>query len=131
MCYLAIIKQFCSMITETFAQHFANEWVTAWNDHDLDLIMTHYSEKIVFTSPFIVQLNDDATGTISSKAELRKYFGRALEKFPQLHFGLQHTFSSVNSLVLCYTTVNDLIAAECMVFDTAGKIVNVLAHYSG
>ena len=32
---------------------FAEEWITAWNTHDLDRILSHYAEDIVFRSPVI------------------------------------------------------------------------------
>jgi len=29
-------------MTNDFAQHFAAEWIEAWNSHDLDKIFSHY-----------------------------------------------------------------------------------------
>ncbi len=36
--------------------YLANEWLTAWNRHDLDLIMMHYEDAIELTSPAAAQL---------------------------------------------------------------------------
>ena len=35
---------------------FAREWIDAWNAHDLERILSHYSDEIVFTSPVAAQL---------------------------------------------------------------------------
>lgn len=35
------------------AQAFAREWVKAWNDHDLEAILSHYADDVVFHSPRI------------------------------------------------------------------------------
>lgn len=118
------------MMNETFAQHFSAEWIQAWNDHDLDRVMSHYADELTFVSPFIVQLNNDPTGTISSKKELRDYFSRALQRFPDLRFELYKALTSVNSVVLYYRSVNDLNAAEYMSFDSNGKVNSVVAHYA-
>ena len=34
------------------AQRLAEEWYGAWNDHDLERILSHYSDDVVFVSPF-------------------------------------------------------------------------------
>ena len=118
------------MITEEFAARFGDDWINAWNAHDLDQVMAHYHEEVVFTSPFVVKLNDEATGTIKDKQNLRNYFGRALAAYPDLKFVHFKTLVSINSVVLYYRSVNDLYAAECMEFNEAGKVVRVTAHYS-
>ena len=41
------------MIDADKAQAFAREWVKAWNDHDLEAILSHYAEDVVFHSPRI------------------------------------------------------------------------------
>ena len=38
------------MITEEFAARFGDDWINAWNAHDLDQVMAHYHEEVVFTS---------------------------------------------------------------------------------
>jgi ketosteroid isomerase-like protein len=39
------------MISPDDAQTFAREWVKAWNDHDLEAILAHYADDVVFHSP--------------------------------------------------------------------------------
>ena len=106
------------MISKEFATRFTKEWIDA------------YDESIDFTSPFIVQLHNDPTGRILNKKDLREYFSRALIKYPDLHFQLFDTFLSVNSLVIHYESVNNMIAAEYFEFDDHGKITRVKAHYA-
>jgi ketosteroid isomerase-like protein len=108
---------------------FARDWIESWNTHDLARIMSHYADDVEFTSPFAVKLAGDETGVVRGKAELEKYFSRALETFPELHFELFHVLTSVRSITLFYRSVNDLLAAEAMQFDDNGKIARALAHY--
>jgi ketosteroid isomerase-like protein len=34
------------MIENTFAEHFAAEWIDAWNCHDLERILSHYAMTV-------------------------------------------------------------------------------------
>jgi hypothetical protein len=40
------------------AWKLANEWIAAWNAHDLDSIMAHYDDAIRLTSPVAAKLLD-------------------------------------------------------------------------
>ncbi|HVE97479.1 MAG TPA: nuclear transport factor 2 family protein [Pseudonocardiaceae bacterium] len=34
---------------------FAEGWVKAWNSHDLDAVLSHIADNVVFTSPVTAQ----------------------------------------------------------------------------
>ena len=101
--------------------------MSAWNAHDLDAILAHYAENIEFSSPFAAKLVGDSL--VRGRPSLRDYFGRALRRFPDLHFSDLTVYPGADSVVLCYRSVNDLDAAETMVFDVQGQIARVWAHY--
>jgi hypothetical protein len=67
----------------------ANHWLAAWNAHDLDSIMTHYDDAIELTSPVAAQLLGESHGKVVGKANLRAYFQRGLQAYPELHFRLE------------------------------------------
>jgi len=111
-------------------EQFATEWIEAWNRHDLDAILSHYADDVVFTSPFVVTLLGIPDGTVRGKAALRTYFAKGLAAYPALHFESMRVLSGVDSVVLYYRSVKDLTAAEVMAFDDRGLIVRVQAHYT-
>jgi len=39
------------MISVPEAQEFAREWIEAWNSHNIDRILDHYSEDFEMTTP--------------------------------------------------------------------------------
>ncbi|MBD2580668.1 nuclear transport factor 2 family protein [Oscillatoria sp. FACHB-1406] len=110
--------------------NLAEQWFDAWNRHDLEAILSHYEENIEFSSPFIVKLLDNPSGTIYGKAALRDYFSKGLVAYPDLHFEPIQVLSGVNSLVLYYRSVNNLLAAEYMETSDRGLVCKVSAHYS-
>jgi len=117
-------------VTRDEAWALANDWVAAWNAHDLDSIMSHYEDAVELTSPVAAQLLGTAGGKVAGKAELRAYFQRGLEAYPELRFQLEDVLWGVNSLVLYYTNQKDTHSAEFMEMSANGKAARVVAHYS-
>ena len=111
-------------------QTFALEWVAAWNSHDLDRILSHYRDDFQMTSPFIVKMMNEASGTIKGKEKVRAYWARALEKIPDLHFDLIEVLGSVDSITIYYHAVLGKRAAEVLFFDEKGKVRRGIAHYN-
>lgn len=119
------------MITEIQAKEFAREWIAGWNSHDLETILSHYAENVVLTSPVAAKILSNPSGTVSGKAALRNYFSRGLELVPQLRFEFLEVMYGLSSMVVCYVNQRGTKTAEFMEFDENGKVVRVVANYSG
>ena len=117
-------------MTEAEAQDFAQEWIAAWNSHDLDRILRHYAEDVEVTSPLVEVVLGPGRVTIKGKPALREYWGAGLAKYPDLHFRLYRAYAGPRSVVLHYQSVQALVGAECLEFDAAGLVRRVLAHYA-
>ena len=117
-------------MTKEEARKLANDWVAAWNAHDLDLIMTHYEDSIELTSPAAAQLLGTPDGKVLGKANLRAYFQRGLEAYPELHFHLEDVLWGVNSVVLYYTNQKGTHTAEFMELSATRNVARVVANYS-
>jgi predicted ester cyclase len=118
-------------LTDSKAQEFADDWISAWNSHNLDSILSHYDENVVLTSPVAAKLLNDPSGTVSGRTALREYFKRGLDAFPNLHFELQDVMFGLSSVVLCYKNQKGTKTAEFMEFGEDRKIIRVVANYSG
>ena len=118
-------------MTKEEAWKLANEWVAAWNAHDLDLIMAHYEDEIELTSPVAARLLGKPDGKVVGKANLRAYFQRGLEAFPELQFRLEDVLWGLNSVVLYYANQKGTRTAEFMELSAAGKVARVVASYNG
>jgi predicted ester cyclase len=117
-------------VTQDEALNLASHWVAAWNSHDLDLIMTHYEDGIELTSPVAAQLLGTPDGKVKGKENLRAYFQRGLEAYPDLHFHLEDVLCGVNSVVLYYKNQKGTRTAEFMELSATGKVARVVANYS-
>lgn len=117
-------------MTRDEMRKLANDWVAAWNAHDLDLIMSHYADAVELTSPVAAQLLGTPGGKVVGKANLRAYFQRGLEAYPELRFHLEDVLCGVNSVVLYYANQKGTRTGEFMELSAIGKVVRVVAHYS-
>lgn len=111
-------------------QQFAKEWIESWNSHDIERILSHYSDDFEITTPMIQKLFGDTRGTLKGKSAVRKYWEDALQKVSDLHFELLDVTRGVDSIALYYKSVLDTKAIEVMFFDDKQKIYKVLAHYT-
>jgi ketosteroid isomerase-like protein len=118
-------------VTRDEAWSLANHWVAAWNAHDLDSIMEHYEEAIELTSPVAARLLGSSDGKVIGKANLRAYFQRGLEAYPELDFRLEDVLWGVTSVVLYYTNQKGTRTAEFMELSARGKVTRVVANYGG
>jgi hypothetical protein len=113
-----------------FARQFAEEWVEAWNSHDLDRILAHYDDQVILASPVALNLLKNDSGIVEGKPALRDYFSLGVKAFPDLHFELIDVFWGVETIVVLYANnVRDGKSAEVMQLNAAGKVARVWANY--
>lgn len=118
------------MLTQLEAKEFAAEWIEAWNEHNLDRIISHYAENVVLTSPVAARVLGETSGMVNGRQALRAYFAKGLELFPNLQFKLIDVMQGVSSVVLYYENQRSTRTGEFMEFDAAEKVVRVVANYS-
>ncbi len=116
-------------MTKDEALNLAKHWVAAWNSHDLDLIMSHYDDAVELMSPVAARLLGTPDGKVVGKTNLRAYFQRGLEAYPDLSFRLDEVFCGMSSLVLLYANQKGTRTAEFMEISVSGKVSRVVANY--
>jgi hypothetical protein len=104
-----------------WAQEFCESWVAAWNAHDLERVLSHFSDDIVFTSPVAAQVLDESDGEIRGKVALRRYWSEGLPLIPDLHFEVLGVYVGVNTLVINYRNQKGVLVSEVLTF--RGKTV--------
>lgn len=92
--------------------------------------MSHYDEAIELTSPVAAQLLGDGAGRVVGKANLRAYFQKGLEAYPDLRFQLEDVLWGLSSVVLYYTNQKGTHSGEYMELSAARKVSRAVAHYS-
>ncbi len=118
------------MIERDFAEEFAKDWIESWNAHDLDRILSHYSEQFEMFSPKIIQIAGEPAGTLRGKEAVGNYWAKALDLVPDLRFELIALLIGVNSLTLTYKGAQGRMAAEVFHFGPDHKVTRAYAHYA-
>lgn len=118
------------MIEKAFAENFAADWIDAWNSHDLERILAHYADDFEMSSPVIVQIAGEPSGTLRGKVAVGDYWRKALGLIPDLRFELISVLVGVGSVTLYYKGARGRLAAEVFYFGPDGKVVRAFAHYA-
>lgn len=96
---------------------FAREWCDAWNAHDLERVLQHFHDDVVFTSPGAQRFMPESGGVVRGKAALRAYWSKALAAIPDLHFRVESVFAGVDALVIQYLNQKGVRVSEVLIFN--------------
>ncbi len=96
-------------------QRFAEQWISAWNARDVEAVLTHYAEDVLFTSPSAQRVVRESGGTVRGKQALRSYWTQALEGNRD-HFELVGVYHGVDTIVLHYRNQLGGLVNEVLTF---------------
>lgn len=101
---------------------FAATWIADWNAHDLEKILSHYAEDVVFHSPKIALRTKGEKTHFTRREELRPYFSFAFQIRPHLHFNLLTICQDRQGLALIYQDETGATATELMELNEQGQV---------
>jgi len=99
------------------AHRLADQWQRDSNAHNLEALLCHYSDDVVFTSPVVRQLLPDSGGVLRGKGALRAYWSEGLRRIPDLRFEVEACFVGDDTLVINYRNHVGALVAEVRIFD--------------
>jgi len=115
---------------KAFAERFAADWIDAWNAHDLTRVLSHYAEDFAMSSPIMIEIAGELSGTLRGKETIRAYWSAALKLIPELHFELISVLVGVRSLALYYKGAHSRLVVEVLHFGPDDKVARAFAHYA-
>ncbi|HEV2330393.1 MAG TPA: nuclear transport factor 2 family protein [Verrucomicrobiae bacterium] len=110
------------------ANEFSRDWIDAWNEGDLDRVLSHYSDDFQMSSPFICSVLGEPSGKLTGKRKIRAYWQMMLSRFgtPQMEF--LDFFAGPDSLAIHYRNRNRR-CVEVFFFDELGLVTIAAAHH--
>ena len=108
---------------------FAREWIAAWNAHDLERVLSHYSPGVELTSPIAAERVPGSGGYIRGEAELRAYWEPALAANPDLHFALEAVLTAVDGCTILYRNQRGQLVAESVFWNDTGMVTRAAVAY--
>lgn len=103
----------------TDSHGFAEEWAAAWNRRDVEAVLAHFHDDVVFTSPVAADVVPESVGVVRGKAALREYWRAAVQAVPDLHFDIVGIYRGVSTLVINYRNQTGGLVNEVLEFDGA------------
>lgn len=112
-------------MTRSDAEIYARRWADDWNRRDLDAVLAHFDDEVVFSSP--KALATVGAPTVRGKAALRAYWAQALGAAQSLEFAVRRVIWDPESreLAILYDRlVNGQRdrAGELLTFGDAGRV---------
>ena len=118
-------------ISTEFAKTFAEEWVSSWNSHNLEKILSHYSDDFIIETPMAAKRLPETCGLVKGKEAVKQYWKIGLERNPKLEFEILDVLKGISGLTIYYinkSTNNK--AVEVMFFNDQLKVKQAVVHYS-
>jgi hypothetical protein len=115
----------------TEASRFAAQWAQDWNSHDLEALLSHFSDDVLWTSPVAAQIVEGSNGVLRGKVALHAYYAEGLRRTPELHFEVVGVYQGVNVLVINYRNQRGALVDEVLSFDDAGLVREGHGTYLG
>ena len=117
-------------MNESDAARAAEAWVAAWNAHDLNAIMEHYAEDVVFSADTVASRWNRPDGTLRGKEELREHFRRGLERAPNLRFTLRSVLTCPGGYAVLYERENGNLVIDAVDVNADGYATRIHAYYA-
>jgi hypothetical protein len=116
-------------IDSEWARNLATEWIAAWNSHDLERILSHYTDSFEMRSPLIAERGFSTTGVLHGKAAIRPYWSAGLAATLPIRFELLDVYTGINTVVIHYRSVGRRLVTEILELNDSLQIIRGSACY--
>ena len=112
-------------MTRDEAAIFADDWTAAWNQRDIERVLSNFREDVTFVSPTALAVA--GTATIHGRAALRAYWTQAMSRIGSLTFTLDRVVWDAGTRELAIIYLSDIDGktrrvSENLVFDENGLV---------
>ena len=119
------------MIDRTQALGVAQEWLDAWNAHDPQRVVAHFTDDVVVRSPLAAELRPGSNGTLRGKDEVLSYYRDGLAASAGLRFSLVEVCTGVDDITIVYCNHRNIFVTEALTFGEDGLANEVRVSYGG
>ena len=105
------------VVTTPEPSTFAEDWLAAWNCHDIEAVLAHFHDDVVFISPVAARLVPESGGVVRGKTALRDYWTAALKTMPDLRFEVIGVYQGDSIVIINYRNQRGGLVNEVLEFD--------------
>jgi len=117
------------MIDRARALAVAQEWLDAWNSHDPQRVVAHFTDDVVVRSPLAGQLRAGSDGELRGKDAVLSYYRDGLAASSDLRFSLVEVCTGVDEVTIVYRNHSDILVTEALMLSADGLACEVRVSY--
>jgi ketosteroid isomerase-like protein len=105
------------------ARAFAERWISDWNRKDIEAVLSHFAESVVFTSSRAKAIL--GSPRVEGKTRLREYWTTAISQIQTIHFTLNYVIREADRMAIVYIAELNgkrLRAVEFLAFGPDGLV---------
>ena len=111
--------------TRADAEKFAEDWAQAWNRRDVESVLAHFRDDIIFASPTALAMT--GSPVLHGKGALREYWTKALARIGSIEFSVIRVLwdAASRELAIIYLAAIDGrsgTVSENLIFDQDGLV---------
>lgn len=109
---------------------FADRWISDWNRKDVEAVLSHFSEGVVFTSSRAKAIL--GSPKVEGKFRLREYWATAIARIQTIRFTVDYVIGDRDRMAIVYIAEIDgkrTRAVEFLVFNNDGLVREGEAMY--
>jgi steroid delta-isomerase len=109
---------------------FVQRWISDWNHKDVEAVLTHFSDNVVFTSARAKAIV--GAPRVEGKSSLREYWSKAIDRIQSIRFTLDYVISDGDRMSIVYIAEIDgrrMRSVEFFVFGEDGLVHEGEAMY--
>jgi steroid delta-isomerase len=111
--------------TRTDAEKFAAEWAEAWNRRDVESVLAHFRDDVIFASPTALAVT--GSPVVHGKDALRAYWTAALARTGSIRFSVLRALWDAASRELAIIYLAEIdgrsgTVSENLIFDVDGLV---------
>ena len=84
------------------AAAFAYRWISDWNRKDVEAVLSHFSEGVVFRSPRATAVL--GSPRVEGKTRLREYWTQAISRIQTMRFTLDYVIADGERIGIVYVS---------------------------
>ena len=107
----------------------AQEWLDAWNAHDPERVVAHFTDDVIVRSPVAGQLRPGSHGELRGKNQVLSYYRDGLAASSGLRFSLVEVCIGVDDITIVYRNQGDILVTEALTLSEAGLAREVRVSY--
>ena len=113
------------IVTRTDAEKFAADWAEDWNRRDVEAVLAHFRDDVIFASPTALAVT--GSPVVHGKDALRTYWTAALARTASIRFGVLRVLWDAASRELAIIYLAEIdgrsgTVSENLIFDVDGLI---------